>query len=537
MPRSPCLPTTSSSCCCCHPNRPPCPYADITPTNDLERTYALASLLIGALVFGYLLSSVGSMMSTLDNRANMVEMKLDMAQEVIRHTNLPSALASRIRSYTEYYYSRQSVYDVQEVLGHLTPALDREVKECKLNSTVNTWPLLRVFEPPFKLDVMSRLRPVMLEVDESVISKGCFSDELFFLRRGEVRALASEGSELYEISEPGRLFGEHVLLRRSCPTHLIAFTRCELHVLSAKALAEAVCHHLSAQERDHLAREVLNECTRKMKMRYLALRIKLVRLREAKVANTKRTCAALSIQTYQIRRLASKHFYRASNFEETLWATAAGGGVEPDDGGTAAMDMDAVTRAAAVLVTWATAAGGGVEPDDGGTAAMDMDAVTRAATVRGATTAGAAGGGGGRQSSGVRPPRKPLHSSDGGKSPDGTASARARFSRLDGWASQRNGQRTFGKSRGVGHETTSASSDRHGNDGSTAREGGASSDPDAVAALSRRVADLSQSLSRVEETVQQQAAATRQIGVEMRASHQAILARLRSLEPSTPLNA
>jgi CRP-like cAMP-binding protein len=464
----------------------------------------LASLLIGALVFGYLLSSVGSMMSTLDNRANMVEMKLDMAQEVIRHTNLPSALASRIRSYTEYYYSRQSVYDVQEVLGHLTPALDREVKECMLNSTVNTWPLLRVFEPPFKLDVMSRLRPVMLEVDESVISKGCFSDELFFLRRGEVRALASEGSELYEISEPGRLFGEHVLLRRSCPTHLIAFTRCELHVLSAKALAEAVCRHLSAQERDHLAREVLNECTRKMKMRYLALRIKLVRLREAKVANTKRTCAALSIQTYQIRRLASKHFYRASNFEETLWATAAGGGVEPDDGGTAAMDMDAVTRAAA---------------------------------VRGATTAGAAGGGGGRQSSGVRPPRKPLHSSDGGKSPDGTASARARFSRLDGWASQRNGQRTFGKSRGVGHETTSASSDRHGNDGSTAREGGASSDPDAVAALSRRVADLSQSLSRVEETVQQQAAATRQIGVEMRASHQAILARLRSLEPSTLLNA
>ena len=443
-------------------------------------------------------------MSTLDNRANMVEMKLDMAQEVIRHTNLPSALASRIRSYTEYYYSRQSVYDVQEVLGHLTPALDREVKECMLNSTVNTWPLLRVFEPPFKLDVMSRLRPVMLEVDESVISKGCFSDELFFLRRGEVRALASEGSELYEISEPGRLFGEHVLLRRSCPTHLIAFTRCELHVLSAKALAEAVCRHLSAQERDHLAREVLNECTRKMKMRYLALRIKLVRLREAKVANTKRTCAALSIQTYQIRRLASKHFYRASNFEETLWATAAGGGVEPDDGGTAAMDMDAVTRAA---------------------------------TVRGATTAGAAGGGGGRQSSGVRPPRKPLHSSDGGKSPDGTASARARFSRLDGWASQRNGQRTFGKSRGVGHETTSASSDRHGNDGSTAREGGASSDPDAVAALSRRVADLSQSLSRVEETVQQQAAATRQIGVEMRASHQAILARLRSLEPSTLLNA
>ena len=77
-------------------------YGDITPTNDLERMYALGALLIGALVFGYLLSSVGSMMSNLDNRSNVVEEKLDQMQEVIRHTNMPSELAGRIRSYTEF---------------------------------------------------------------------------------------------------------------------------------------------------------------------------------------------------------------------------------------------------------------------------------------------------------------------------------------------------------------------------------------------------------------------------------------------------
>ena len=71
-------------------------YGDITPTNDLERLYALAALLVGALVFGYLLSAVGSMMSNLDNRANMVEQKLDMAQEVIRTRTFrqPSRAAS-----------------------------------------------------------------------------------------------------------------------------------------------------------------------------------------------------------------------------------------------------------------------------------------------------------------------------------------------------------------------------------------------------------------------------------------------------------
>ena len=44
-----------------------------------------------------------------------------------------------------------------------------------------------------------------------------------------------------------------------------------------------VRNELKPEERGHLARELLVECTRKMKMRYITLRLKLVRLREAKV--------------------------------------------------------------------------------------------------------------------------------------------------------------------------------------------------------------------------------------------------------------
>ena len=84
-------------------------YGDITPANDLERMYALFALLVGALVFGYLLSSVGSMISNLDHRSNMVDQRLDQMQEVIRHTDLPPELAARVRSYTEFYFSKQSV--------------------------------------------------------------------------------------------------------------------------------------------------------------------------------------------------------------------------------------------------------------------------------------------------------------------------------------------------------------------------------------------------------------------------------------------
>ena len=36
-------------------------YGDITPANDAERAYALFALLVGALVFGYMLSSIGDL--------------------------------------------------------------------------------------------------------------------------------------------------------------------------------------------------------------------------------------------------------------------------------------------------------------------------------------------------------------------------------------------------------------------------------------------------------------------------------------------
>merc|ERR1719163_2354682 len=41
-------------------------YGDITPTNNPERMYSLFSLLTGALVFGFMLSSIGSLVAAVD---------------------------------------------------------------------------------------------------------------------------------------------------------------------------------------------------------------------------------------------------------------------------------------------------------------------------------------------------------------------------------------------------------------------------------------------------------------------------------------
>lgn len=56
-------------------------YGDITPTNNPERLYSLLALLIGALVFATMLSSVSSLVAALDRQAAINEERMDEIKE------------------------------------------------------------------------------------------------------------------------------------------------------------------------------------------------------------------------------------------------------------------------------------------------------------------------------------------------------------------------------------------------------------------------------------------------------------------------
>jgi len=248
-------------------------YGDITPTNDAERVYTLIALLIGALVFGYLMTSVGDLVANLDNRANMVNEKLDNIQELILHHRLPPSLATRVRSYTEYYYSKQSMHDPSEVLTHLSPALGREVREFFLSKSIEEILLLRKYPKEFKLELHPSLSACYMEASEIILEKGRLPKELYFMRKGEVQGLSHSKQMLFKLSDPGRTFDEHCLLQRSCPFSYVAITRCELYTMPTEVLIKAVRSHLNEQERARLLHDVIKECCRINRVRAIYLRL------------------------------------------------------------------------------------------------------------------------------------------------------------------------------------------------------------------------------------------------------------------------
>ena len=60
-------------------------YGDITPTNTAERTYTLCCLLIGALVFGYMVSTIGSLMAGIDRHQAALQERVDRALRGLAH--------------------------------------------------------------------------------------------------------------------------------------------------------------------------------------------------------------------------------------------------------------------------------------------------------------------------------------------------------------------------------------------------------------------------------------------------------------------
>jgi len=216
-------------------------YGDITPTNTMERYYCLFAMLIGAMMFGYMMSTIGSMVTQLDRQAAIVEDRMDAVKEWLTSRNMPRALHIRVRKYYEYYYSRKSAFDEEEIVSGLTPALRTEVTALLLRDSLGHFPLLARLGVSFQHEVYPRLKPVAYANQDVIYAKGAPPDDIFFLRKGlvDVCSTGKGTNVLYRVTQ-GQYFGEEALTheRRASTTLSNGWT--EMWSLSREVLDETV---------------------------------------------------------------------------------------------------------------------------------------------------------------------------------------------------------------------------------------------------------------------------------------------------------
>jgi CRP-like cAMP-binding protein len=314
-------------------------YGDIIPVNNTERAFASFALLIGALVFGYMLSSIGSMIAALDRQAALSEEKMDAIKEYMRWRKFPRELTVRMRRYYEYFYERKTAFDEAEILEGLTPPLRFEVVRHTLKEGIGRIPLFReTLDPLFQLEaredtalpadphspfrrmvplqkprlltgpplprpslaplqVFPLFKPVSALPKEIIFNKGEPSHGIFFLLKGRAEAVSwmrgYENKVLYTVRQ-GQSFGESVLTGRRRAATLRAVTHCEMYTISAGDLQDLFTRR--PREGTFMHQALLLEHVRKEKKRALSLRMLINKLSYKPSVETLEMISAVKLQ-------------------------------------------------------------------------------------------------------------------------------------------------------------------------------------------------------------------------------------------------
>ena len=72
-------------------------YGDIIPQSDAERGYTLVTQLIATLVFGYMLSTVSTLVASVDPNATSVFENISKVKVYLRWHKVPPELAIRVK--------------------------------------------------------------------------------------------------------------------------------------------------------------------------------------------------------------------------------------------------------------------------------------------------------------------------------------------------------------------------------------------------------------------------------------------------------
>ena len=231
-------------------------YGDITPQNDAERLYTSVALLIGALVFGYILTDIGSLVQSMDRKSVLIEEAMDSVKEYVMYRRLPRSLAVRIRHFYDHLHQNTCPFNEKEILANLSPELQQETVAYMLADTILRVPIIADLDQDFHRVIFDKLVPNTYSAKQIIFRKGDPSQEIMFLLEGTVDAVPAVstlatlriqprsetlvtflGEETASLDARG-YFGEQVIFGMRRSADHVATTRCNTLNLSRNSIDE-----------------------------------------------------------------------------------------------------------------------------------------------------------------------------------------------------------------------------------------------------------------------------------------------------------
>ena len=116
---------------------------NIIPFTNGEIIFVILLQLMGAIVFGFIIGTVGTILMSWGLLEEKITRKLAELREFMKEKNVPVLTRKKVKKYMEEYYRSKTSYDEREVVENLPPAMAVELLDSIYRGTLLKVPIFK----------------------------------------------------------------------------------------------------------------------------------------------------------------------------------------------------------------------------------------------------------------------------------------------------------------------------------------------------------------------------------------------------------
>lgn len=200
-------------------------YGDIVPTTTEERIFDIVVMVLGGLVFGYIIGAVGNVVQQRNAKENEYYTAMTQLNDFMSEQKLPPSLQQDIRG---YFRQKQVALDESSFMSYgsrLSPALWGKLLLEVNKNWIERTDYFKGTPTDFTVEVAKRLQRQLFSPGEMVVKYGTPANEMYVIHRG----IAAGNNRLFTV---GHIMGGNALMRgldsRLYSAHAITYVEASL---------------------------------------------------------------------------------------------------------------------------------------------------------------------------------------------------------------------------------------------------------------------------------------------------------------------
>ncbi|EKX31273.1 hypothetical protein GUITHDRAFT_83268, partial [Guillardia theta CCMP2712] len=162
-------------------------FGDITPANDYERLFSTLLTLFGAVIFAFVIGSIGEIAQQGNQMDAELRNSLHALSDFMQYKNVPLWLQKRVKRHLSYSSARSPQIYTHDLLHMLPRHLRNSIMQHMYENSAWMIPFFNNMDPELRTHMFMLLRPVLLLEAEYLYHALDVGEEMYFVIEGEAQ--------------------------------------------------------------------------------------------------------------------------------------------------------------------------------------------------------------------------------------------------------------------------------------------------------------------------------------------------------------